>query len=1272
MIDPIGLIGTLIAIVQVCNKVVSVCYEYHSAVKDAPHDIARILNEVASVRNIAERLIRIAEVGKTASIESVDGPNSPLHQYLSELVDLKKSLKLEKKKGLRSTLLWPLRQVDVEKKLIVIGRIKATFQLALTADNAYNIVEVLNNTRSLPLIKEGVAKINEHIKQQAEADDLRNEVLQWFSDDDQSPKHHDAYKKCVEGTGDWLLQNDTYVDWKAGSGKLLWLNGNAGCGKTVLCANVIENLEIDLVENERIGLVYFYIDGSGQKSLDIERLYRSMISQLIHKARSIPDAFQYYGNYFRNRGKSRRRFSMRVWETIFQESIQLFDSVYIVMDALDESEESMGAQGIMDFIADIFKKLRDRVHIIAFSRDLEGLRTRFREMRALSITVSGQELDHDLKTALQTQLSRHPKFSRWPKSLKRTIEESLLTKANGSNQLSVLNTLRWVAFAYRPISLNDIAIAIAMNDEDADVPFFDEHLELLDVDGFMDSCSSLVSTYCAKVEEDGSQEVYVKLAHFSHKEASGQDWTSEAPESLLLDLFDENQPYFNKWMELANIDKPWLEENDEYSSDHSPLYCAAYSGLSHVVKALLDRGAPSSDRGGVYGHSLQAASFKGHLEISKALIDAEVDVNAKSGTYGSALAAASAKGHIEVAKALVAAGASLDGTNRLSNHQNTPLFLAASHGHLEIVELLLEHGAKDMFRMKSTPGSALHAAAISGRLDIVKSMLKHEQIRSANGNRCHAVVRPHTSGLAASQYSAAAVGHIDLLRELLKYGIEKEETLRYAARAGDKALVVEMLDQGISIDAPPSVSDHAAALQSAARGSHVAIVQELISRGADLNDDSGYSSPLLSAIRGGNVEILQMIIDAGADLNPNYPHPIDNAALDSREDMVEILVKHGADLHKAVRRAAIRGDSSSFQLLLKLGGDIRVQQPHDHTCILQAAARGGSEFIVRYLLDNGMEVEPKLSGHTTPFTEAIRSEHWKVAELLLDTGANVNAPLPAYMDSPAPEGVSYYNGHTWPPAPARETPLTTAIAQQNPDIACRMMNLGASVTPNTPETAGTPLLYAVWEGYSDLVSDLIGRGADVNQRGMVLKREKPTFPLLLAIERGNVDIVNKLINAGAKIDDQDIEGFSPMHVAAANKNAEFLSILIRDHHANISTTLLNGSQPIHSAASRGTAEHVKILLDSGASIDCKNNDGRTPLHWAADGSCWDSVELLLGRGADASVKVESDESGPITALDLAHLAREKPDWQKRDDIVEAWDGERVDKLLQRLKLAMMA
>lgn len=68
--DPIGLVGTLIAIVEISSKLVSVCYEYRTGVKGARKEISRILDEIIVVRTLVERLIDVAEQSDDVTLPS--------------------------------------------------------------------------------------------------------------------------------------------------------------------------------------------------------------------------------------------------------------------------------------------------------------------------------------------------------------------------------------------------------------------------------------------------------------------------------------------------------------------------------------------------------------------------------------------------------------------------------------------------------------------------------------------------------------------------------------------------------------------------------------------------------------------------------------------------------------------------------------------------------------------------------------------------------------------------------------------------------------------------------------------------------------------------------------------------------------------------------------------------------------------------------------------------------------------------------------------------
>ena len=55
----------------------------------------------------------------------------------------------------------------------------------------------------------------------------------------------------------------------------------------------------------------------------------------------------------------------------------------------------------------------------------------------------------------------------------------------------------------------------------------------------------------------------------------------------------------------------------------------------------------------------------------------------------------------------------------------------------------------------------------------------------------------------------------------------------------------------------------------------------------------------------------------------------------------------------------------------------------------------------------------------------------------------------------------------------------------------------------------------------------------------------------------------------------------------------------------------------------GESALIKRLIDRGASVNARDQDGWTPLHWAADSGRTESVTLLLAKGADANAKAYS-------------------------------------------------
>ncbi|KAF8538591.1 hypothetical protein BDD12DRAFT_139382 [Trichophaea hybrida] len=135
---------SVIAVIQVSGQIFNLCRDYYFAVKDARDDIQLLLDELTALQDVLEsvaEMIEISDTSKLSILEILSKPNGPLEQCLAELNALETKLNSDARdtgermrRFGRRALKWPFTCKDVEKSVGIIGRHKATFSLALTAD----------------------------------------------------------------------------------------------------------------------------------------------------------------------------------------------------------------------------------------------------------------------------------------------------------------------------------------------------------------------------------------------------------------------------------------------------------------------------------------------------------------------------------------------------------------------------------------------------------------------------------------------------------------------------------------------------------------------------------------------------------------------------------------------------------------------------------------------------------------------------------------------------------------------------------------------------------------------------------------------------------------------------------------------------------------------------------------------------------------------------------------------------------------------------------
>ena len=76
----------------------------------------------------------------------------------------------------------------------------------------------------LEKVRKGLEKVR---KEKKETKETRRNVLRWLSRDDSEGTHDRHFMKRFKNTGQWLLDDPSFINWRDGSqSSLLWCHGD--------------------------------------------------------------------------------------------------------------------------------------------------------------------------------------------------------------------------------------------------------------------------------------------------------------------------------------------------------------------------------------------------------------------------------------------------------------------------------------------------------------------------------------------------------------------------------------------------------------------------------------------------------------------------------------------------------------------------------------------------------------------------------------------------------------------------------------------------------------------------------------------------------------------------------------------------------------------------------------------------------------------------------------------------------------------------------------
>ncbi len=284
-----------------------------------------------------------------------------------------------------------------------------------------------------------------------------------------------------------------------------------------------------------------------------------------------------------------------------------------------------------------------------------------------------------------------------------------------------------------------------------------------------------------------------------------------------------------------------LEIKDNFG--HTALENATHEGHTKIVKLLVAHGAQ------INSETVMAAIVSRKIEIIQFLFDHGANLNAHE--FANALTKASFYGPVDIVKLLLVSKADVNTKDRLGH---TALKTAAQQKHVEIVNLLLDHGAQI---------GPKEFVAGCRKLEIVQIFIDH-----------HADINSKDDSFFdwTGLMQACDNGYEDIVQLLLKHNANVNAKDKY-----DRTALMISCDRG-----------------------HINIAKLLLDYGADVNaqDNSG-NTALINACCNHQINLAKLLLDHKANVHiKNHGGYTALSGLSMCEDnhpIIKLLIEYGAD-----------------------------------------------------------------------------------------------------------------------------------------------------------------------------------------------------------------------------------------------------------------------------------------------------------------------------------------------------------------------------------------
>ena len=635
-------------------------------------------------------------------------------------------------------------------------------------------------------------------------------------------RQHDI-NPAADNTCKWLLKHNTFREWSGQKRGLLWISGNPGAGKSTLLKYVLQKITNDesITQNKPIILFFFFHGRGAELQRTTLGFFQSILYQILDQVPSaLSDLVQEFKRNCEAKGNPGEKWNWHEAELrgFLKQSIPKIleeHSIRMFVDAIDEGGDKVARELVREFQnllaepctksyptflicftcrhypiiefegqAKICVEKENHEDIVTYVRGrLTGNNAKVNEIRDMIIErASGifqwarLVVDRVKELLLEGKVVKKVKeeIQQIPSDL-HTLYRGLLERISQQERPEVLDLIYWMLFALRPLSLDELRFATAIQ---PDLPYkslrqYQDEGILTDSNEEMERRVKSLSCGLAEIRVQKGTPV-VQFIHQSVNDFLLEDgikilldsnWESidmaigwahyRLSRSCIryIDMDEIRQQEINYWKEVQRGNLmakfPFLE----YATESWALHTERAQGNGISQEDLLDylhwpsdnlvrQWAKTYGRLDPYSENcpptettiLHIISTHGLLgPLSAALIninDGNVQAKADSkDDYGrTPLSWAAERGHEAVVKLLVERG-DVEADSK-DDRGRTPLSWAAGDGHEAVVKLLVERGDVEADSKDDRGRTPLSRAAGDGHEAVVKLLVERGDVEA--------------------------------------------------------------------------------------------------------------------------------------------------------------------------------------------------------------------------------------------------------------------------------------------------------------------------------------------------------------------------------------------------------------------------------------------------------------------------------------------------------------------------------------------------------------